>query len=105
MGSMLSLAEQLSSARLMVEGLKKRADVVSSVGITEAKTEELEKSASALAALDTEQEALKAQLKTKTAEIDAEKKKLAELMSSTKKLVKIAVDKNDWLTFGISDKK
>ena len=32
-------------------------------------------------------------------------KRLADCMATMKKLVKVAVDKNDWLTFGISDKK
>ena len=41
----------------------------------------------------------------KTAEIDAAKKELTALLAETRKLVKIAVDKTDWLTFGISDKK
>jgi hypothetical protein len=38
-------------------------------------------------------------------EIDAAKKELTALLAENKKLVKIAVDKTDWLTFGISDKK
>ena len=35
-------------------------------------------------------------------EIDAAKKELTALLAENKKLVKIAVDKTDWLTFGIT---
>ena len=103
--SKLSLAAQLSAARLMAEGLKKRMDAVSTVGITEAKAKELEDLTATLAALDAEQEELKSALKSKTASVDEAQKRLADCMATMKKLVKVAVDKNDWLTFGIADKK
>ncbi|MCH5291151.1 MAG: hypothetical protein J1D88_05230 [Treponema sp.] len=105
MGSYTSLAQQLTDARLMAEGIKKRADVVSKVGLDEAKATEIESLSQSLAALDNEQEELKALLKTKTAELSATQKKLKEVMGATKKLVKVAVDQSDWLTFGIGDKK
>lgn len=105
MGSYTSLAQQLTDARLMAEGIKKRADVVSKVGLDEAKATEIESLSQNLAALDNEQEELKALLKTKTAELSATQKKLKEVMGATKKLVKVAVDQSDWLTFGIGDKK
>ena len=105
MSNYVSLAQQLTDARLMAEGLKKRADVVAKVGIDEAKTAELETLAQKLAALDNEQEELKARLKTKTAELSAAQKKLKDMLGETRKLVKVAVAQSDWLTFGISDKK
>ena len=97
-----SLSQQLSSARIMAEGIKKRADVVSKVGLTEQSADEIKALADALDALNTEQEELKARLKTKTAEMGEKQKALQKKMSDTRKLVKVAADKNDWLTFGIS---
>ena len=105
MGSKVSVSEQLSQARLMAEGIKKRVDVTTKVGLTEDRATQIETLSAALAKADSEQEELKAQLKTKTAEVDEAQSKLNDLLSEAKKLVKIAVDKNDWLTFGISDKK
>ena len=105
MGNKSSLSEQISSARLMADGLKKRADAVSKVGITEEKMQELEAETAALAALDSAQEELKSALKIKTAELEEARKKLTETMSTMRKLVKIAVNQNDWLTFGIADKR
>ena len=89
----------------MAEGIKKRMDAVAKVGIDEARAAEIETLTQSLAALDTEQEELKSLLKTKTAELEAAQKKLREAVSEAKKLVKIAVPQNDWLTFGIGDKK
>ncbi|WP_191015633.1 hypothetical protein [Treponema zioleckii] len=100
-----SLAEQLSAARLMADGLKQKADAVSGVGITEAKVKELENLTELLASQNSEQEALKAALKNKTAAVDETRKKLSDCMSTMKKLVKVVVDKNDWVAFGISDKQ
>ena len=101
-----SMVMQLvGDSRLMAEALKKRLDVVKRVGITEEAADALEGKANALHSLNVEQEELKAKLKAKTAEIDAAKKELTALLAENRKLVKIAVDKTDWLTFGISDKK
>lgn len=55
--------------------------------------------------LDNEQEALKAKLKTKTAELDAEVVNLQALYSEAKKVVKMSVDQTGWREFGIEDKK
>lgn len=105
MSSTTSLSQQLTNARLMAEGLKKRIDVVSKVGITETRATDIETLMNIVATLDNEQEALKAQLKSKTAELMTMQKQLQDLMSETKKLVKIAAEKPDWGTFGINDKK
>ena len=75
------------------------------MGLTEAKAAEIEALSAALASLDNEQEELKARLKAKTAELDEKQKALKAAVAEAKNLVKIAVDKTDWLTFGISDKK
>ena len=101
----LGLSQQLTAARLMAEGIRKRAEAVAKVGIDEAKLGELETLTQSLVALDNEQEELKARLKTKTAELEATQKKLKETVATAKKLVKVAVPQTDWLTFGISDKK
>ncbi len=103
--SKFSYADLLAAARIMADGLKQKADAVSGVGITEEKVKELEDLTALLTSQNSEQEALKAALKNKTAAVDDTQKKLSECMSTLKKLVKVAVDKNDWVAFGISDKK
>lgn len=105
MSSSTSLAQKLADARLLSEGLKKRADIVAKVGLGEGKAAEIDSLIQTITSLDNEQEELKARLKTKTVELAEAQKKLKETAGEAKKLVKIAVDKSDWLTFGISDKK
>lgn len=105
MGSKSSLSQQLTDARLMVEGLTSHADAVAKVGIETSRATDIKTLSDALAALDSEQESLKAQLKSKTAELEKKQKALKEVMAETKKLVKIAVPQTDWVAFGITDKK
>ena len=76
MGSNTSLSQFLTDAWLMAEGIKKRMDTVAKVGIDEARVSGIEVPTKSVAALDTEQEELKSLLKTKTAELEAEQKKL-----------------------------
>ena len=100
-----SLSSELTTARLLAEGIKNRADSVAKVGLTADKAAEIEALLSKLTALDNQQEELKAQLKEKTAELDSVQKTLRSTVAETRKLVKIAVDKAGWVAFGISDKQ
>ena len=100
-----ALSKQMAETKLLAEGLKKRVDAVGKVGLTEARAEELTALVGEIEKLNAEQEELKARLKTKTAELAAKQKSLKALASETKKLVKIGVAKDDWLTFGITDKQ
>lgn len=105
MGSEKSMVKQLSDTSLMAEGIRKRGDVVSTVGLDSKYADALLSLVERLTSLNAEQEELKAQLKTKTSEINDALKDLKAKYSKARKLVKIAVDSNDWLTFGIGDKK
>ena len=99
-----SLSSEITTARLLAEGIKNRADSVAKVGLTADKAAEIEALLSKLTTLD-KQEELKAQLKEKTAELDSVQKTLRSTVAETRKLVKIAVDKAGWVAFGISDKQ
>ena len=100
-----SLSSEITAARLLAEGIKNRADSVAKVGLTADKAAEIEALVTKLTALDNQQEELKAQLKEKTAELEAAQKTLRATVAESKKLVKIAVDKAGWVAFGISDKQ
>ena len=105
MGNHTGLSDQLSAARLMVNGLKTNAEIVAKVGITEERTTAFEKVMNEAIVLDNEQENLKAALKNKTAELDAKQKEMTALLNEFRRLVKVAAGKNDWVSFGISDKR
>ena len=100
-----SFAETTNAAKTMIAGLKANPEVVAKRGLDAEFTAKMEKNLEVLKQLDNEQESLKAKLKTKTAELDAEIANLQALYSEAKKVVKMSVDQTGWREFGIEDKK
>lgn len=93
----------ISDVRVMIDGLKKRTELP--VGITAEMKEKIEQTLNSAVAKNSEQEQLKAQLKAKTAELDADMKSLNDQSIVLKKYIKLAVPKELWKEFGIEDKK
>ena len=100
-----SFADTANAAKTIIAGLKANPEAVARRGLNKEFTARLEKSLESIKALDNEQEALKAKLKTKTAELDAEITNLQTLYSEAKKVVKMSVDQTGWREYGIEDKK
>jgi len=100
-----SFAETTNELKTMIAGLKANPDAVAKRGLDAEFTAKMEKNLEVLKQLDNEQESLKAKLKTKTAELDAEVANLQALYSEAKKVVKMSVDQTGWREFGIEDKK
>ena len=100
-----SFAETTNTVKTMLSGLQANPDAVAKRGLDKEFIAKLEKALENAKVLDNEQEALKAKLKTKTAELDAEVVNLQALYSEAKKLVKMSVDQTGWREFGIEDKK
>ena len=100
-----SFAETANDAKTMIAGLKANQAAVAKRGVDADFTIRMEKHLEVLRQLDNEQEALKAKLKTKTAELDAEVASLQALYSEAKKVVKMSIDQAGWREFGIEDKK
>ena len=98
-------ANVLNDTKTMISGLRSNPEVVSKRGLDKVFTDKLELSLEKVRTLDNEQEALKAKLKTKTAELDAELEKLKTMLSEAKKVVKMSVDQAGWREYGIEDKK
>lgn len=100
-----SFSEKLSAARLMAAGLKAHSAEVASVGVTEDVAQKIEEAIKTLTDLDTQQEKLKAELKTCTAKMTDTSKQMTSLMQDAQKRVKIAVPSSLWKEFGITAKK
>jgi len=100
-----SFAEVVNSGKLMATGLQANAEAVAKRGIDAAFTTTMNTTVANVERLNGEQEALKASLKTKTAEMDAELVTLNKMHSEAKKVVKLAIDQTRWLEFGIRDKR
>ena len=98
-------AEQISQAEVMTAGLKNNAAQVARRGLDEAFVNKLEADRLAAAALNNEQEKLKADLKAKTAQLDATLAELDKGLAEARKIVKLDFPQGQWREFGIEDKR
>ena len=98
-----SYADQINAARLMLNGLKNQGKVLAKRGLDDAFAANFDTVLAAAQKLDGEQEALKARLAEKTAELNAKLEEVAKAASEVKKLVKLDLAKESWKEFGISD--
>ena len=95
-------AETLASAQLITAGLRSNLDKLAKRGMDEAFVTGMEGMAKKVTDLNAEQEALKARLKEKTAELDTAMTNLKGQISESKKVVKLSLDKTSWKQFGVS---
>jgi type II restriction/modification system DNA methylase subunit YeeA len=98
-------AEKLSAAEVMISGLRKHLDKLSRRGIDEAFVESIDSLKKDAAALNNEQESLKARLNSKTDDLNKTLKELVKKVSESKKIVKLDIDSELWKEFGIEDKR
>lgn len=99
-----SYSESISQVKVMLDGLTGNSGNLPK-GMDEAFLTSLTDSRTKVVRLNSEQEKLKADLKTKTAELDAETAIMMKLYAEAKKRVKIDYPREQWKEFGISDKQ
>ncbi len=99
-----SLADLIQELRLRANGIANNLDDLGNIGLQQADVETGQAHIEALERLDSEQEALKAQLKTKTAELNEAKKVARKWRSRVTKQIKLALEDNQerWVEFGIT---
>lgn len=97
-----SFADQISNAQVMLSGLQGNTAIAERRGIDVALLSQLITSATSLNSV---QEKLKADLKSKTAELNALLAELDKEMAVNKKIVKSDIPKEQWKEFGITDKR
>ena len=100
-----SYANAINDAKLMIAGIKLNIGALGARGLNAAYVSKYEAMYSDALKLDNEQESLKAQLKTKTKELDNKMKELNKTTSYSKKTVKMDIEKSKWKEFGIKDKQ
>lgn len=101
----MSFSETVNSGKLMASALQANAEAVAKRGIDAEFIATLNTTLGNIERLNAEQEALKASLKAKTAELEAELATLNKMYSEAKKVVKLAMDKVRWIEFGITDQR
>jgi len=95
-----SYAEVVSKAQVMLSGLKTH-DELARRGIDTAFITNLETKIGSSIGLNNEQEKLKADLKSKTAQLDSEISSMNALVSEAQKVVKMDIPKDQWKEFGV----
>lgn len=98
-------AQSIIDFKLLASGITNRLTALASLGITSDDATSMTAYAEELSRLNQQQEDLKAQLKTKTAEISAKMTEARTRQARLNKLIKIALPKTEWLAFGITAKK
>ena len=100
-----SFAEVISQAQVMATGLKNNATEVAKRGIDSDFVSAMENARAQAIKLNDEQEKLKAELKSKTDELNKTLETLSAQLSESKKVVKLAIAQTGWREFGIEDKR
>lgn len=100
-----SYAEQINKAQVMLSGLKGNAAQIARRGLDEAFLAKFDADRDEAVALNDAQEKLKADLVSKTAQLDSKLLELDKQVSEAQKIVKIDFDKSRWREFGIEAKR
>ena len=98
-----SFAETIVDAQLMAKALQENGNLPAGVEPTTVRA--LERLHEEATRFNIEQEKLKAQLKEKTAQLEATVKNLEDKYFFIKKYVKLGVPQELWKQYGIEDKK
>jgi hypothetical protein len=100
-----SYSEQINSAKLLGEGISKHLTELSEVGLDDAFVQSLDNQRGIVEGLNVTQEKLKADLKSKTDQLNKDMRTLDRMAARARKLVKIVIPSSQWKEFGIEDKK
>lgn len=98
----VTFAQSLSDARLMADAVKAHEEELLKNGMPSDTVEVLTNCINDLSAMDTQQEKLKADLKSLTSRLNSKSAELSQVMTSAKQRVKLVFDKEQWKEFGIS---
>lgn len=99
-----TFVEIVSGAKILIASLKGRISNLPA-GVTSEQVSDAEAVSKRVDVLNQEQEKLKADLKVKTAELDAAVKELEEKSANLKKYTKLGTKQEEWREFGIEDKR
>lgn len=105
MQSRQSLADLLADMNLMAEAIEKRLESLNIVSVTQEDADLLRAQIVRLRQLQSEQDALNAAKKTKTAELRAQKTASRRKRANLKNRIKLVIPQTEWVAFGIRGTK
>lgn len=97
--------DQVSKTKALIEGLRKHYDQVKDLGVTQEELSKLESAVQEGEKLNAEVERLRAEA---SEAVSVANHKLAEIKEGTaalKRIVKLNIDMNRWMDFGVPDKR
>jgi hypothetical protein len=100
-----TFAQSMNDAHLMTAALKTNLETLKRRGMTLDFIDQLERSLNTINAENSEQERLKADLKTITAKMTGHIKELSAQMQEAVKVVKLEIPQAHWKEFGIQAKR
>lgn len=101
----LSYAEKMNEASVMLSGLEAKAERLAKRGLTPEFLMKIKERHNKVMQTNSEQEALKARLKEKTSQLNAECAELDEMLTEARKIVKLEMPPESWKEFGIQAKR
>lgn len=96
-----AFADDVSAAQVMLAGLKAHTATLERRGLGADFQDTLETKINSSISTNNEQEKLKADQETKTAELKVEVKGMNALVAEARKIVKMDIPKEQWKEFGI----
>ena len=98
-------SQTITDTQVMVKGIRDNQGVLSQRKIDVEFADALQADIIACVRLNGEQETLKAQLKTKTEELDAAMAAMNKKSGEARKIIKLDMPQSSWREFGIEDKR
>ena len=102
---MKSFPDSMYDVQVMSTGMDANMDIADKRGWSSEKNDSLRAARDLALSINDEQEKLKAELKMKTAELDAQMVKFKALMDEARKVVKLGFPQEQWKEFGVTDKR
>ena len=102
---MKTYAESINLTSVMISGLKANASRVQKRGLGSDFASKLETVLNDVKKLNNEQETLKADLKSKTEQLNQKMDEMNVMINEGKKVVKLEFEQSQWKEFGIEDKR
>ncbi len=100
-----SFADKMNDSKLMLAGIKQNAERLAKRGLDSEFVTNFETAYNDTQTLDNEQEKLKAEVATKTQQVNQKLQEVGAFHSEAKKIVKIEMENSTWKEFGINAKR
>lgn len=103
----ISLKTVLSEEQSLADGIRdeKYSTSLKAIGISDGEADDLDNKASELRKANAEQEKLKADLKVASKKVNDLQNELYRQMMDDKKRIKLVIPQEEWVAFGITDKR